>query len=483
MTIVFVIIPSLATHATQSFAVSDVTANARFNPLASEVGEHPCWFEQQVSLTQIAGDNTAAVQLYASFDANVLRVADVRMGNTATKTAGWTMLHTQLAVANEKGALGISLLAPNAAGRLTGVQTAVKIVRIVWDTSGLVIRDNPQIVVFTGYYSTDDTGETAISDIKTTFTPSYVTGNLTPDNLVSALDAWCATQVALENPVFAGKTLWEWGSALVWPLMVTADHRVTASDAYAILEEVSDVGVDVFAIDTANLAAPSMAMLPYVFNISRVQEVSDGLELIFEATIETSLSSQMVAGQLQLAVDPRAYDIQVSASGEVQENLSLRYCQTRKLPFFREGEEEISGEMFRVRFKMPIDADIQNPIRLVGAEVNEQPVGFGNIQFRRAAWENSALLQNYPNPFNPETWIPYRLAVASDVTISIFNQTGRLVRELALGGKAPGFYIEKSRAAYWDGRNQAGEEVASGMYFYQLEAGRFSQLRRAIIVK
>ena len=97
--------------------------------------------------------------------------------------------------------------------------------------------------------------------------------------------------------------------------------------------------------------------------------------------------------------------------------------------------------------------------------------------------KETILLPNYPNPFNPETWIPYQLAKAGDVKISIYDAKGALVRTLALGHHSAGFYTNKSRAAYWDGRNTLGERVASGIYFYQLQADDISLLRKMIILK
>ena len=93
------------------------------------------------------------------------------------------------------------------------------------------------------------------------------------------------------------------------------------------------------------------------------------------------------------------------------------------------------------------------------------------------------LLQNYPNPFNPETWIPYQLSEDSDVSISIYESTGKLVRTLTLGYQPAGFYHSQARAAYWDGRNGFGEQVASGVYFYQLMTPSFQQTRRLVILK
>ena len=97
--------------------------------------------------------------------------------------------------------------------------------------------------------------------------------------------------------------------------------------------------------------------------------------------------------------------------------------------------------------------------------------------------ETTALLPNYPNPFNPETWIPYHLAKAADVTLRIYAVDGTLVRTLALGPQAAGAYQSQSRAAYWDGRNALGEKVASGVYFYTLTAGDFTATRKMLIRK
>ena len=95
----------------------------------------------------------------------------------------------------------------------------------------------------------------------------------------------------------------------------------------------------------------------------------------------------------------------------------------------------------------------------------------------------TALLVNYPNPFNPETWIPYQLAKPADVTLTIYDINGRVMRDLDLGHQRAGMYHSRSRAAYWDGRNAQGEPVASGVYFYGLKAGDFSATRKMLIRK
>ena len=91
--------------------------------------------------------------------------------------------------------------------------------------------------------------------------------------------------------------------------------------------------------------------------------------------------------------------------------------------------------------------------------------------------------QNFPNPFNPETWIPYQLEESSDVALQIYDMSGSVVRTIALGFKPRGFYMTRSTAAYWDGRNNMGEQVASGVYFYSLQTTDFSATRKMLILK
>ena len=97
--------------------------------------------------------------------------------------------------------------------------------------------------------------------------------------------------------------------------------------------------------------------------------------------------------------------------------------------------------------------------------------------------KETSLLANYPNPFNPETWIPYQLAKDADVTLTIYAVDGQMIRWLALGHQPAGMYQNRSRAAYWDGRNAFGEPVASGVYFYTLTAGDFTATRKMLIRK
>ena len=104
----------------------------------------------------------------------------------------------------------------------------------------------------------------------------------------------------------------------------------------------------------------------------------------------------------------------------------------------------------------------------------------------------SKLLPNYPNPFNPETWIPYQLSQAATVKIEIYNQKGETIRIFNLGYKKAGYYTDQSRSLKWDGTNDTGELVSSGVYFYHFfaetnsqdaQSDVFSSQRRFVILK
>ena len=142
------------------------------------------------------------------------------------------------------------------------------------------------------------------------------------------------------------------------------------------------------------------------------------------------------------------------------------------------------------QFKVPVDKDVLLEIRGASIDMRERrmlelPDGkhLFSVVLKERIPDKADLLQNYPNPCNPETWIPYQLSEDSLVSIRIYDVSGRLVRELNLGHKDAGMYYGREQAAYWDGRNTADEYVASGVYFYQIQAGRFSKIRKMTLLR
>ena len=146
----------------------------------------------------------------------------------------------------------------------------------------------------------------------------------------------------------------------------------------------------------------------------------------------------------------------------------------------RHGDTEI-----RVKLEFNGDFDVNSTLTFtVGADALWNYKGpVLTVEVPVTAIRENFLLANFPNPFNPETWIPYQLAKPADVTLTIYDIRGRVVRALDLGHQSAGIYQSRSRAAYWDGRNALGEPVASGLYFYTLTAGDFTATRKMLIMK
>ena len=144
---------------------------------------------------------------------------------------------------------------------------------------------------------------------------------------------------------------------------------------------------------------------------------------------------------------------------------------------------------------MPVDGDgvlayVDMPEDVLPAAVDLEILAADGQVYRYAVARQkqlpvrSALLHNYPNPFNPETIIPFAVAPPSGlvgrapVTLDIFNVLGQKMRTLVSGELRPGYH----RVA-WDGRDEGGSEVASGVYIYRLEVGEFQQSRRLLLVR
>ena len=114
---------------------------------------------------------------------------------------------------------------------------------------------------------------------------------------------------------------------------------------------------------------------------------------------------------------------------------------------------------------------------------NRAPQGIYIEAQRATSILQTRLLNNYPDPFNPETWIPYELAEDSSVTITIYDSTGNHVRHLDLGHHTRGRYFTKTKAAHWDGKDDYGQVVTSGLYFYTLAANGISDTQRLVVIK
>ena len=168
-----------------------------------------------------------------------------------------------------------------------------------------------------------------------------------------------------------------------------------------------------------------------------------------------------------------------------------------------EKNQGVAAAPYRQHLTDGINEDISSSIHLSDADIGLLSSFYENIEEISADATQKELVKrflrglltpvghplatrlhaNYPNPFNPETWIPYQLATDSDITIRIYDASGRIVRTLFIGHQAAGYYLSRGEAAYWDGKNELGEQVASGIYIYELTTPTFRQTRRLVILK
>ncbi len=88
------------------------------------------------------------------------------------------------------------------------------------------------------------------------------------------------------------------------------------------------------------------------------------------------------------------------------------------------------------------------------------------------------LEQNYPNPFNPSTTINYRISTTSNVVLKVYNTLGEEVETLINERQSPG-----QRSVTWDGKDENGKTVTSGIYFYRIQTAQFSQTKKMIFLR
>jgi hypothetical protein len=201
-----------------------------------------------------------------------------------------------------------------------------------------------------------------------------------------------------------------------------------------------------------------------------------------EVSIDLDNVSDVSAADIVMTYNPQVMTLtDVSRSSAVSSWLSAHgETGTGKLRISLAGAYQPSadGSLVTVSFDM-VSSDAIKQL-----DISEFRLNGGMLKLEIENLPKSfALLQNYPNPFNPETWIPYQLSESADVSIMIYSLNGQMVRRLEIGNMMPGHYVDQSKAAYWDGANQYGEKVASGIYFYQLQAGRDASVRKMIIMK
>jgi hypothetical protein len=253
---------------------------------------------------------------------------------------------------------------------------------------------------------------------------------------------------------------------------VTGNGEISPLDAAWILRFV------VGQIGSFEEIAQSNPAPPSDLSLSMPNSIADVTGLVrVPITIE---SAGILGAALTLDYDP-AILAPINVSGEIS-NLIWTKKGDRLLIAFA-SIEELRKVKLTLTFKVKSKSETTY-LRLSDLMLDETRLRPSDLRAEiRVIPDKTALLQNFPNPFNPETWIPFKLAQEADVTIGIYDLSGRLVRRLNLGHLKAGYYISRETAAYWDGRNERGEKVASGVYLYQLRTDDKAFTRRMVILK
>ena len=264
---------------------------------------------------------------------------------------------------------------------------------------------------------------------------------------------------------------------------VSGDYSVSAYDAALILQYVVGI-IDHFPVD--EMQSPTDA--PARNYTIRLPELAAKAGTTVQIPIVIDDATGLMSGSISIkfdrnvlrAVNVAAYEVLDGAYWQSNTNLAGEV----RIAFAAVQLVKTSGRVVVVEFEVLANTEGQvSPLIFDTVDIT----GSLNITKYNGSVtvlpNHTVLLPNYPNPFNPETWIPFKLARNAPVTINIYNTEGQLIRTITLGNKNAGVYVTKDKAAYWDGKDSFGDRVASGVYYYTLQAGEFRATRKMLIVK
>ena len=282
-----------------------------------------------------------------------------------------------------------------------------------------------------------------------------------------------ATQLASILAVPVGIAVDTARSKLYW---TNSRGRVQSAnlDGSGIKNVVSGLGSPGDMVLSNSIAAPAATTAT-----TRTTTTASKYDVNGDGKVDSADSDALIVAIAADSTDPK-YDVDGNGKVDIFDLIDFR----GEYSFGVAGAPTLFGMQLTVA---QIDR-LQEQIDLLIASGDRSPAAIKTLIYLQqlivtARPEKTQLLANYPNPFNPETWIPYELATDTNVRLTIYNTQGVVIRTLPLGHQSAGYYTGRDRAAYWDGRNALGEQVASGLYFYQLETDEMSLMRKMVILK
>lgn len=265
---------------------------------------------------------------------------------------------------------------------------------------------------------------------------------------------------------------------------VSNDGTISAYDVALILLRIVGL-ISKFPVEESPSAAPQPSIAKVAGYRLQLNEVLYKPGMTFTVSIILDGASNIFAGEIGLKYNP---SLLTPLEVKTTSGYFLKYePDNGQLRVWIAGTEafEGNGSIIEATFKLSenVAAPVRSHLSLSKFKLNETTFDKTELAEFTIQPYQFKLLSNYPNPFNPDTWIPYELAEEAEVAIEIYNLAGQLIRTLDLGLHPRGTYYSKSKAAHWDGCNNAGERVASGVYFYYLHAGSFRATKKMVIVR
>jgi hypothetical protein len=293
---------------------------------------------------------------------------------------------------------------------------------------------------------------------------SVALGDVDKNGTVQAADA----SVVLQH--VAGLTTITDAAAL-WAADASKNGTISAFDAAKILQAAAGL-ITLEADADVTLGKTESAAGTLNWSSPMATKETD----VVSVPLNIANSANVYAVQLSSKVDANAYSIAgVNATlpegWEMQWNIvdnELRVAMAGSTPLPSGSVAAIMVRMKSRESRLNFSAD---------AMLNETAQSLGAVEIAAVPTE-FALAQNYPNPFNPSTTIKYQIANDANVNLVIYNLQGQQIRTLVAKEQKAGYY-----SVVWDGRNEAGQTVSSGLYLYRVQAGSFVATHKMLMIK
>jgi len=420
-----------------------------------------------INITDAAG--VAGADIVVSYDKNLLTVKECK---TTTLSNGMNPICNT----DNPGEVVFVM-----AGTKPIVSGSGSLFEIVFKVSDSFKNDTPLIFKEAEVY--DEFGKTIPISTQNgkIIPPSCVKGDVNEDGKIRSNDAILALRIAarLMTPT----------PQQACAADVNCDDNIRSNDAILILRAAAGLPALMCDANKNNAASSIQPLTSIGREITVMLGEAHGVagESIM-VPLKVDNVHELAGGDICIAYDNavlRAVD--VSSDSDIL--LASNIAESGKVRIAFAGTDGLHSKTV-AKMRFDILADDVSPLTLQNVELYQfdaLPIGSRKVDGKFSSWaippENSALLQNFPNPFNPETWIPYQLAEGGETIMRIYNVKGQLVKTLELGYKKAGVHTHRNRAAYWDGKNEQGDKVASGVYFYQLHTDQFVAMRKLILLK